>query len=56
MRNVSDKSCRETKKHTIWSIFFPENCAIYKIKLKNMEESETPQMTIQYGACASHIG
>jgi hypothetical protein len=48
MRNVSDKSCRENKTHTLCSVtfFFVENRAVYEIMWKNIVELEVPQMTV----------
>jgi len=47
MRNVSDKSCRETQNsHFIFNNFFFENRAVYKIMWRNTEEQSRPQMTI----------
>ena len=34
----------------------PESLAVYKVMRKNMEESDRPHMTIQYGACALRAG
>jgi hypothetical protein len=37
MRNVLDKSCGENQKHILCLItFFPENRAVYKIKVKEL--------------------
>jgi hypothetical protein len=47
MRNVSDKSCRETQNtHFIFSNFFPENPAVYEIMWKNVVQPERLQMTV----------
>jgi hypothetical protein len=35
---------------------FCVKCAVYDIRRKNMVEPDTPQITIQYGACALHAG
>jgi len=44
MRNVSDKSCRETQNtHFVINNF---SLALYEIMWKNMVESNRPQMTI----------
>jgi hypothetical protein len=46
MRNVLNKSCRQTK-YTFYSHhLFPESSVIYEIMSTNMVESERPQMTI----------
>ena len=51
------KVVEKIKTHILCSItFFSENCAIYEIMWKNMVESDRPQMTIEYGACALHVG
>ena len=48
MRNVADKSCRETQNtHFVFSNFFSlENRAIYEKMWKNIAERGRPQMTI----------
>ena len=50
MKNVSDNSCRENKKHQnthfIFNDFFFENRAVYEIMVKNAVEADRPQMTI----------
>jgi len=47
MRNVSDKSCRETRNTCfIVNDFFSENHTAYDIMWKNIEERGRPQMTI----------
>ena len=44
MRNVSNKSCRETQNtHFVFHKFFSENRAVYEIMSKNMVELERPQ-------------
>jgi hypothetical protein len=46
MRNVSDKSRRENQnKHFVFSNFFSENRAVYKIMWKNTVDPGRPQMT-----------
>jgi BarA-like signal transduction histidine kinase len=50
------KVVEKIKTLVLWSITFPENCAVYEIMLKNVVEQERPQMTIQHGACALHAG
>jgi hypothetical protein len=37
-------------------ILFSENHTVYDIMSKNLVETEKPQMTSQYGACALHAG
>jgi hypothetical protein len=49
MRTVSFKSCRENKKHFIFSDFFSKNCAVYEIMSKNMVEPETDNMVPTHG-------
>jgi hypothetical protein len=57
MRNVSDKGCRENQNtHLMFKNFFSENHAIYEIMWKNIVEPIRPQVTIKYGAYASHAG
>jgi hypothetical protein len=51
MRSVLDNRCRGNQNtHFIFNNFFLENLAIYEIMLKNVVETEGPQMTSQYGA------
>ena len=47
MRNVSDKSCRETHivRFMFDNLFFPENRGVYEIMWKNIVERVRPQMT-----------
>jgi hypothetical protein len=45
-RNVSDKSCRENKKHMMGSITFFENRAVCGIMWKNIVQPGRPQSTI----------
>ena len=53
---ISDQVVAKIKTHILCSIPFSENCAIYEIMWKNIVESDGPQMTIEYGACALHVG
>jgi hypothetical protein len=46
MRNVSDKSLRKIKTHSLFSVTFIENHAVYEIKRKNIVGRGRPQMTI----------
>jgi len=47
MRNVSDKSCRETQNtHFMFSNPPPENRVVYEMTWKNTVEPSGPQMTI----------
>ena len=47
MKNVSDKSCKETRTHISCSMtFFYEKHVVYEIMWKNIVESGRPQMTI----------
>jgi len=56
MRNVSDKIVGEIQ-NTLYDNFFPpENRGVYEITWKNIVDSGSPQMTIQYGAFASRAG
>jgi hypothetical protein len=53
MRNCSDKRCRDTQNtHFVFSkFFFLENLAVCYIMWNNMVQPDSPQVTIQYGAC-----
>ena len=53
MKNGLDKSCGENQNSTFFS---PENRTVYEIMSKNVVDTEGPQMTSQYGACALHAG
>ena len=47
MRNVADKSCRESQNtHFVFSNFFFLNLAAYEIMWKNTVERGRPQMKI----------
>ena len=46
MRNVWDKSCRESQNTFMFSNSPPENRAVYEIMWKNIVEPDRPQMTI----------
>jgi len=47
MKNISNKTCRENQNtHFVFSDFFFENRAVYKITWKNIVERGRPQMTI----------
>ena len=37
-------------------IVFPENRVVYEIMSKNVAEPERPLITVEYGACALHVG
>jgi hypothetical protein len=54
MRNISDKICTENQgTHFIRCFFsFFENRAAYELMWKHTVESDRPQVTKQYGACA----
>jgi len=54
MNNVSEKLAEKITAHCLCSEPSFENCAIFEIMWKNVVERDTPQMTIQYGACALH--
>jgi hypothetical protein len=57
MRNVLDKRCRENENtYFMFNNFFSGNRTVYEIMSKNMEETEGPKMTSQYGAYALHAG
>jgi hypothetical protein len=40
----------------LYAVTFSDYCTVYEIMWKNVVESDRPQMTIQYGACASRAG
>jgi hypothetical protein len=47
MRKVSDKRCRETKKHTFCvQQIFSDNRALYEIMWKNVAKPSRPKMAI----------
>jgi hypothetical protein len=47
MGNILDKFVEKIKTHILGSVtFFPENCAVYEIMWKNMEEPDWTQMAI----------
>jgi hypothetical protein len=55
--DVLDKICRENQNtHFMFNNFFSENRTVYEIMLKNVVETEGPQMTSQYGAYALRAG
>ena len=56
MRNVLEKSCRVNKNTLLYSKSFSEYCTVYEIILKNIVQTEGPQMTSQYGAYALRAG
>jgi hypothetical protein len=58
MKNVTDTSCRENRNtHFMFNnIFSPENRAVYEIMWNNIVQLDRLQLTIQYDACALHIG
>ena len=47
-----------TLTHILCSVtfFFPESRVVNEIMWKNVVEPDRSQVTIQYGACASHAG
>jgi hypothetical protein len=55
VRNASDKICRENNAFYVQHFFF-ENRAVYEITWKYVVELDRPQMIIQYGASALHVG
>jgi hypothetical protein len=40
----------------LYAVTFSDNRTVYEIMWKNMVETDKPQMTIQYDACASRAG
>ena len=42
MRNISDKSCRETQNTHLCSVIYSDNHAVYEIKWENMVEPDGP--------------
>ena len=44
------------KTHILYSIIFFRKLHLYQIMSKNVVETEGPQMTLQYGACALRAG
>ena len=42
------------KDRSIQAVLLNVNSAVYEIKWKNMVETDSSQMTTQYGACALH--
>jgi hypothetical protein len=57
MRNILDNICTQNQTaNFIFNNFFSENRATYEIMRKNMGEPQTPQMTVEYGACALLAG
>jgi len=56
MRNVLDTSCGHNRGHILFAITFSKNRAVYEKMKKNVVQPDRPQMTIQYGACATHAG
>jgi hypothetical protein len=55
-RYVSDKSCRENQNTVYVQHLFSGNGAVYETMLKSMVQSDSPQMTVQQGACAVRAG
>jgi hypothetical protein len=56
MRKVSDKNLQKTKTHFTFNNFYSEYSAFDEIMWKNLVQSDRPQMTISYYACALHVG
>jgi hypothetical protein len=53
IRNVSDRSCRKNQNtRFMFTNYFLENLAVYEIVWNNTIQTDRPQMTVQYGACA----
>jgi hypothetical protein len=57
IRNVSDKSCTETRDthFIVNNFFFSENLTVYEIMWENVEERGRPQMTIRHMRIACWI-
>jgi hypothetical protein len=49
MGNISDKNAEKIKTYFRFNILFSENRAVFKIMWKNMVDTNTAQMTMQYG-------
>jgi len=56
MKNISDKRCRAFQNTILCSIFFFENRAFHEIMWKSIVKPDRSLMTIQYVACALHVG
>jgi hypothetical protein len=56
MRNISDKSRRESQNTRFLSNNFSEIHAVCEIMWKNIVEPDRLQMTKQYGACLLRVG
>jgi len=51
------KVVEKIKTHFMFNDFFPpENRAVYEVMWKNNIQPDRPQMAIEYGACALHVG
>ena len=53
---VQTKFVKKVNTHTLCSITFSENLAVYEIMQKDTVQPGRPQMTIPYDACAVHGG
>jgi len=56
MGNLSDKSCKNIKKHSLGSKIIFENRVVYEIMWENFVQPGRLKMTIKYGACAVFVG
>jgi hypothetical protein len=57
MRNFAEENVYRKSKYRFYvQKLFLKNYAIYEIMWKNMVQSDRPQITVQYGACALHAG
>jgi len=55
MGNVSEKFVKKIKTHTLYSVTFGENRAVYEIMWKNIAQPDRPQITIRRMRIASWI-
>jgi hypothetical protein len=56
IRNLLEKQCTENQRHILCSVIFSKDISVCEIMWKNMVQPDSPQMTMQYGACALHSG
>jgi hypothetical protein len=56
IRNLSNKYCIENQDTFYVQKLFFEDRAVYEIMWKNVVQTDKPQMTIKYGACAVYAG
>jgi hypothetical protein len=50
------KFVEKIRTHFIYNNFLSVNRAVHELMWKNVVGPDRPQMTIQYGACALHVG